>query len=337
MDTVTVAIPEVDGVDERDAFELAARYEHPVVIRGLASHWPLVRKSRISNTEVGTYLQQFYNGDPVTAFVSEDDTGGRIFYTDDLREYNFTQIKTELGTVLERIARIEAGESAGTIYMGSSAIDRFLPGLGERNSLPRDGVPATVRIWLGNRTVVAAHYDVLDNVACVCAGHRRFTVFPPDQLENLYVGPIDFTPAGQAVSLVDLHDPDLGRYPRFATALEHAQTAVLEPGDAIFIPSMWWHHVEGLDSLNILINHWWRDVPAYMGAPLDALLHSILEIRDLPARQRTAWRTLFDHYVFDADPGKFSHIPDEKRGVTGTLDDDTVRRLRMLLRNKLNR
>ena len=331
------AIEEVSGVDAGRAFERVASYDHPVVMRGLAAEWPLVEKSRESNAAVGEYLRQFYNGDPVTAMVSEGDTAGRIFYTDDLREYNFTQIKTDLDTVLERLARLEAEGSPGTIYMGSSAIDLFLPGLGERNSLPRGDVRATVRIWLGNRTVVAAHYDVLDNIACVCAGRRRFTVFPPDQIENLYVGPIDFTPAGQAVSLVDFHDPDMDRYPRFATALEHARTAVLQPGDAIFIPSMWWHHVEGLDSLNILINHWWRDVPAHMGPPLDAMLHAILEIRDLPERQRKAWQALFDHYVFDADPSKFSHIPEDKRGVTGPLDEETARRLRALLRNKLNR
>ncbi len=83
---------------------------------------------------------------------------------------------------------------------------------------------------------------------------------------------------------------DAERFPRFAEAVKHARTAVLEPGDAVYIPSMWWHHVEGLESLNILVNHWWLPVPYYLGAPSDALLHAILSIRELPAAQRKAWR-----------------------------------------------
>ena len=34
-------------------------------------------------------------------------------------------------------------------------------------------------LWLGNRTRIAAHYDLPDNLAVVAAGRRRFTVFPP--------------------------------------------------------------------------------------------------------------------------------------------------------------
>jgi hypothetical protein len=33
----------------------------------------------------------------------------------------------------------------------------------------------------------------------------------------------------------------------------------LEPGDALHIPSMWYHHVEGLEPFNMLVNYWWRE------------------------------------------------------------------------------
>ena len=61
-------------------------------------------------------------------------------------------------------------------------------------------------------------------------------LFPPDQFRNLYLGPIDNTPAGRAVSMVDFHAPDFNAYPRFREALRHALVAELAPGDAIFIP-----------------------------------------------------------------------------------------------------
>jgi hypothetical protein len=337
MNLVKGSIRELHEFDPQDVVEQVASEAAPLVIRGLASAWPIVQKGRVSIAETSRYLLQFYNEVPVTAFVGEADAGGRIFYTDDLAQTNFKQIKTQLGWVLDRISEYEPDPAAPAIYMGSAALDAFLPGLGKHNSLPFGSLKPSVRIWISNRSTVAAHYDVLDNIACVCAGRRRFTLFPPDQISNLYVGPIDFTPAGQSISLVDLDAPDLDRYPRFAEALAHAQSALLEPGDAIYIPSMWWHQVRSLDGLNILINHWWRDVPAWMGAPADALLHAILNIRGLPAAQRRAWQEIFNHYVFQGGEEATDHIPRDRLGALGELDENSARRLRTLLRNKLNR
>lgn len=336
MTAVNTTIREIEAVDASQVLGEIAAQSGPVVFRGLVSNWPLVDKSRESNVEASNYLLKFYDAAPVTAFVSESDIEGRIFYTDDLAETNFKQIKTELNWVLDQLAEHEDAPASPTVYMGSMALDYCLPGMRKENSLPLDK-QATVRIWIGNRTTVAAHYDVLENIACVCAGRRRFTLFPPEQLANLYVGPIDFTPAGQSVSLVDLNNPDIERYPRFAEALRHAQSAELAPGDAIYIPSMWWHHVQGLEAFNILINHWWRDTPAYLGAPGDALLHAILSIRDLPDEQRKAWQVFFDYYVFRSGPQTSEHIPAEMRGVLGVLDEDAARQIRATLRNKLNR
>ena len=161
-------------------------------------------------------------------------------------------------------------------------------------------------------------FDLPDNLACVVAGIRRFTLLPPDQIGNLYVGPLDPTPSGQAISLVDFNDPDLPRHPRFAEALKQARSAVLHPGDAIRIPSMWWHHIESLACFNLLINYWWCTTPAAMGSPTDALMHAILSLQDLPQRQREAWRGLFNHYVFDADEEVYAHIPERGRGCLST-------------------
>ena len=337
MSQVAGRIPELGDFDPARVVEQLAAETRPVVIRNLAADWPLVRRARESVDNAGRYLLEFYQDTPVTAFVGQPGEGGRIFYTDNLTEKNFQQIKTQLDWVLEKIADFQSDPAAPAIYMGSAALDIFLPGLSRENSLDFGARRPSVRIWISNRTAVAAHYDVLDNIACVCAGRRRFTVFPPEQVANLYVGPIDFTPAGQAISLVDMDEPDLQRYPRFAEALRHAQAAELEPGDAIYIPSMWWHRVQSLDSLNILINHWWRDVPTWMGAPADALLHAILNIRGLPAPQRRAWQAIFNHYVFEGGSEATGHIPVERLGALGELDENKARQLRMLLRNKLNR
>jgi hypothetical protein len=222
-------------------------------------------------------------------------------------------------------------------YVGSISVDHILPGLRDKNDLNLRQFEPSVRIWLGNQTHIAPHYDVPDNIACVAAGRRRFTLFPPDQLPNLYVGPLDRTPAGQAISLVDLREPDFDKYPKFREALSHAQVAEMQPGDAIFIPSMWWHHVEGLDSFNVLINYWWRTVPAFMGTPLDVLNHAFLSIRDLPESQRNTWRDIFEHYVFAPDDDVTRHIPEDQRGVLSPSDELSARKLRALLLKRLNR
>ena len=78
-------------------------------------------------------------------------------------------------------------------------------------------------------------------------------------------------------------------------------------------------------------------VPAYLGAPLDALLHAILSIRELPAPQRKAWRLFFDHYIFNPDEQLAAHIPEGRRGGLDPLDANSARKIRMMLRNKLNK
>lgn len=330
-------IEEVHDASVHSLLADARAFDHPVVFRGVTQHWPLVARARESAHAAASYLKGFDSGQPVTAYIGERGTRGRIFYNDEVTDTNFSQAGVALDQVLDKLLDHAVDAEPPTIYVGSSAIDRCLPGLGAENSLPCGQIRASVRIWIGNRTIVSAHYDAMENIACVCAGRRRFTLFPPEQLANLYVGPMELTPAGQQISMVDLNDPDLERFPRFAEARKQARSAVLEPGDAIYIPCMWWHHVEGLDAFNILVNHWWREVPDYMGAPNDALLHAILNIRDLPDNQRQAWKHFFDHYVFNGLADQAEHVPEHSRGVLGRLDENQARRLRTFLRNKLNR
>ena len=112
------------------------------------------------------------------------------------------------------------------------------------------------------------------------------------------------------------------------------ETGELGPGDAIFIPSMWWHHVESLSSFNMLVNYWWCSTPEVMGAPLDAILHAILSIREIPKPQRDMWKALFDHYVFFADDSVSAHIPEAARGCLAPLDEAAAHRLRTYLASR---
>lgn len=319
-----------DGIPER-----VFQSDVPVVLRGLVEDWPAVRECRQSIAAATRYLLGFSKGRPVDVLVADSGAGGRFFYNEDFTGFNFTGGTVPLPVVFEKLAEQPDDETAKTIYVGCTSIDQTLPGFRAYNDITVPGSDVAVNAWMGNKARVAAHFDFPDNIACIVAGRRRFTLFPPDQIGNLYIGPLDRTPAGQAISLVDLADPDLERYPKFEKALAAACACELEPGDAIFIPSMWWHCVESLTPFNMLVNYWWVSTPDVLGAPMDALMHAILAVRELPESRRKIWKTLFDHYVFSADESVYSHIPEPGRGCLAPLDDAAARQLRAYLFNRL--
>ena len=206
--------------------------------------------------------------------------------------------------------------------------------------LRREDERVEPRAWIGSAIVTPAHFDESHNVAVCVAGRRRFTVFPPEQVANLYVGPLDNTPAGMPMSLVDFAKPDLERFPRFREAWASARIADLEPGDAIYLPPLWWHHVQSLERFNMLVNYWWRAAAPGRAVPpftLDALMHAAATVRALPDAQRRAWRHLFEHYLFDVDRDVAGHIPPERQGVLGPMSAEEHAQLRALLAQRLSR
>jgi len=330
-------IREVAGVDPRALPDEVLASTEPLVLRDLAADWGIVRAALESQAAATAYLRRFYKDSSVVVMSGEPAIGGRFFYNDDLSGFNFKTYRTGLDLVLGELARFAGHSNSPSTYVGSSAIDTVLPGFRAENDFNFGSRAPLASIWIGNRTRIAAHHDLPDNLACVVAGHRRFTLFPPEQLANLYVGPLDFTPAGQPISLVDFARPDYQRFPRFAEALKAARLAELGPGDAIFIPSMWWHHIESLDAFNVLVNYWWRQSPAHMDAPIGALMLALMTVRDLPKEQRAAWENLFRHYVFRAGDETTAHIPEHARGSLGALDASLVSGLREIVLARLNR
>jgi hypothetical protein len=309
----------------------------PVVLKGLVANWPLVKAGLESINAADNYIRQFYSGEPVTAYSGEPDIKGRIFYNSDLTGFNYESANVKLDAILDKILHHLNNDFPPTFYVGSTLIDNWFPGLRVDNDIAVGDYTPLASIWIGNRSRIPAHYDFPDNIACCAVGRRRFTLFPPEQLSNLYVGPLDLTPAGQSISLVDFHNPDYERYPLFHKAVEAAQVAELDAGDALFIPSMWWHHVESLESYNVLVNYWWRRTPGYLGSPMNVLTHALLSLRSLPKAQRQAWQDIFDYYIFKGEENTLTHIPEKSLGNLSPMNDTLARKLRAELLSKLNR
>ncbi|WP_345725591.1 cupin-like domain-containing protein [Qipengyuania proteolytica] len=336
--TVFSAMKRVEEREAQDAAALSALLDEagaPFVVRGLVADWPLVQAGKESARAARAYLLDHARPAPFTVTIGEPGRDGRLFYNDDFG-MNFRTARGKLPDIFRGFDDNEGRADAPAIYLTSVDMVSFFDGLVEANPSPVLDRQPHQRIWIGTDTRVAAHNDFPRNLACCAVGRRRFTIFPPEQFRNLYLGPLENTPAGRPVSMVDLHAPDLDAYPRFAEALEHAQVVELEPGDAIYIPSLWWHHVEGLEPFNILVNYWWRDTPAYLGQPQDALNHAILTLRDLPAEEKAIWRELFDHYVFTAGPEVTDHIPEAAQGILARLTPETASQLRTYLLRTLN-
>lgn len=203
----------------------------------------------------------FDRGGQADAVLMPPEAGGRLFYAPDMQSFNFVRTRRTVSAVIEQVARYSQFPVAPAVAMQSALLADVLPGFADDNRVPLLAAapccnPAP-RLWLGNEVITPAHFDESHNLACVVSGRRRFTLFPPEQAPNLYIGPLDFAPTPTPISMVAFRAPDFARFPRFRAALDAAIVAELEPGDALYIPSLWWHHVESIGVLNTMVNYWW--------------------------------------------------------------------------------
>lgn len=317
---------------DRERFEQEIRpLRQPAVLRNLRPDWPIVERGRMSSGAVADYLRGFYSNKPIGTIVAPPSVKGRIFYNSEMNGYNFQRTMQDLRVVLQRLIEVEGDENPPVVAMQAVAAPEFLPGFEAENEMPlAPGIGA--KLWIGNSATVAPHYDILENIACVAMGRRRFTLFPPEQLPNLYIGPLENTPAGAPISMVDFRAPDLERYPRFAEAAAAALSAELCPGDAIYIPYMWWHGVEALDRFNILVNYWWSDYPELSDVhPRTALGVAKLAFGHMSPEAKRRWQSMFDHYVFGSGEHPMAHLPEHARGMMADFDAKQIKAMRKLL------
>jgi Cupin-like domain len=329
---------EVDGRGLSSSAQFLAEVVEPclpVVMRGLVEAWPAVNSATRSAEDFKEYLSRFDNGGDVDAFVGDPAIAGKYYYNRDLNGFNFERRRMRFADALAAIVASHGRAGAPTMYVGSVPINEFLPGFSAQNVLQVLPAHVASRIWLGHPANVSAHFDAFDNVACVVAGTRRFTLYPPEAIEGLYVGPLDNTMAGQPVSLAASAPPDDEKYPDFKSVRGLALSAELRPGDAIYIPKLWWHQIESMGSFNGLVNYWWDAFAAGPDAPYTGLLLSMIAIAERPAMERQAWKAFFDHYVFRTKGHPLAHLPAEQHGILGPLKPDNYAKLRAMVMHRL--
>lgn len=330
-------LPSVPEVLVTDFTSRPNRYlmsHSPFVIRGLAKHWALCTE-HTNNLEFIDLLSKSNKGVPVSYFELPASAKGRIFYNDDFTGFNFSNHQSVFSEFASKLL-----DKATSCYMGSTPLTFAFPLLLPMINAPWAPADAIVNLWVGNACTVSAHYDVLQNLAVNITGERTFTLFPPEAIGDLYPGPLHKAPGGQAISLVDFSNVDEQRFPRFKHALDTAMVTTLSVGDAIFIPSLWWHHVQSKKTLNTLLNFWYKHdaTPHHQLRPMDALFYALAAVRDLPDVQRNGWMEIFKYYVFEYDAADTAHIPPSAlERLNYPLPEDMQKQLRTLITNNLKR
>lgn len=338
-DLMSLARPAVEQAIPASAESIlkVSASQEPVILRGFIADWPMVQAAKASDQSAVEYLMQFDKGATIPVSAGPASLKGRLYYNDSFTGLNADQGTARFATLLQRVLQHGQEDDPPAVYMASIGLDDCVPGFATENAIDFGQFDPLASIWIGTRTRIAAHNDLPLNIACVAAGRRRFALFPPGQTPNLYPGPFELTPAGRPISLVDFHDPDLEQFPKFELAMQTALIADLEPGDALFIPSMWWHHVEATSGVNVLVNYWWRTVPKYLGTPQDVLNHAMMTLRDMSPEEKKIWRDVFDHYVFSDTVDRVGHIPPHARGILNPIDEAMAERVRGFLRSRLDR
>jgi hypothetical protein len=102
----------------------------------------------------------------------------------------------------------------------------------------RDG--HCISVWIGPAgTITPLHHDTGNVLFCQVHGRKKVILFPALELFLTY-------DAHHGVhSPIDAEHPDLEAHPEMAEATR--KEVILSPGEALFIPVGWWHHVRALD------------------------------------------------------------------------------------------
>lgn len=238
------------------------QYKEPVILQGLLDKSSLLANFRSRTTLDGKLevLGEHFSDRNVDFCLLPPESGGH-YLPELVRELGADDIITVKDVPFSEFRRrLKAAPTSGEyVYMQDGVVQADSP---IRKALAFDFLqhtnPQGVRskFWIGSDgQVFNLHYDDFVNFICMFEGTKRVTMFPPEQLPNMYHAPFDVLCGYAPTTHVQLLKADLQRHPKFRAALEHARVAVLEPGDVLLIPPFWWHHVESFSAMHVMVNN----------------------------------------------------------------------------------
>ena len=253
-----------------ERFQRYRRRSVPLLLDGLCDDWPARTDWSLAR------LRERFADRLISVIATED---GRL--CTDVR----TGVAFQAMRFGDYIDIIEHGERPDCYLIEPGA--NWIPELSDDVRVPRycrDAAWRNTRFWLSAaHTSAPLHRDLAENLFFQFVGRKRFFLYPPSSTPWLYSNP--FRSALPNYSSFDPENPDYGRFPlaRDVAPIE----VIVEPGDALYLPSRWWHQVRSLD-VSASFNFWWADgaLAAIVRAAEFVKRKRHLEIYGLEARQR---------------------------------------------------
>ncbi|HZH03120.1 MAG TPA: cupin-like domain-containing protein [Myxococcaceae bacterium] len=281
-------------------------FTRPVVLTGCMEEWALFQALQgcSSDPERLAVLDGLMKDERVCFQTLPRSARGQYHYRNDLTgpSYETSTDLVPFDNFSGRLRESLSGRSEDYVYMKAHNVSEdsaFFRALGENVLYLLRPEQLDPGVWIGSHgQVVNLHYDDFHNFICMGAGGKRVTLFPPDVMADIYHGPFDLTLGSACASQVRLIDADLERFPRFRRALGEAMVTVLEPGDVLYTPPYWWHHVESF-GFTVMVNN---RVPLMPIEQYEALAENVTRAIRLfvsaPAEVRQAQAALYARQVF---------------------------------------
>ena len=212
--------------------------------------------------------------------------------------------------------------TGGIEQLGSWAEDHIQP-FGELLTL--NPSRSSINVWIGQPHVIAhCHYDGYHNFYAQLYGRKKFTLFRPTNWPGLY--PFPFLHPSHAQAQINVSErSDAARYPLIGSV--EAVEVVLEPGDLLYMPPLWFHHVESM-SVSISVNVWTdskqTELVEKMFSVPPPLVDGALPWRS--SKSRTIAAAILIYRLVES-VCKYQTCPDvhTDKFVEGNLDDKTVK------------
>ncbi|KAF8639863.1 hypothetical protein AX17_001118 [Amanita inopinata Kibby_2008] len=136
-----------------------------------------------------------------------------------------------------------------------------------------DKSPDAVNLWIGNeKSSTSIHSDPYENIYTVVRGAKHFTLLPPTEgqyLNEQWYPHATYTRSSKSTLQLRPSPPDVlpvrwssitdPCLPQALPPGAHPMHVSLFPGDTLYLPAGWWHHVRQGADVTIAIN-WWYDV-----------------------------------------------------------------------------
>ena len=237
-----------------------ATYEHPVLIDESPSRdWPAARWSVSTLLERSRREKKFWkSASPLFRYQDESQAMTESLLEQGSWQPSYEEFNMTLSAFVEHCSNSatssadaaghnsyyyytgEAQDEDGTVSADVQPIAPLLPNAADASAASGASRSNTWVSCAG--TVMQAHYDLAHNTFVHLIGENKtFYLLPPSASHSLYMAPKGH-PHFRSSLIPSLAAVDTTRFPLFSS-LREVWVARLSPGDALYLPPGWIHHV----------------------------------------------------------------------------------------------